>query len=65
MLSAIAGMIGTRHHAQLFLLRWVIPTEFFCECWPGTLILPVSASHITGMSKNFLRKKNMEIYAVL
>jgi hypothetical protein len=49
MLPAIAGMTGTHHHGQLFLMEMETHDLFFfffCSGCPGTMILLISASHI-------------------
>jgi hypothetical protein len=52
MLLAIAGMMGTCHLAQLFLLRWDLENFFL----PGLALKgspPISAFHIAKMTGMF------------
>jgi hypothetical protein len=41
----IAGMTGMHHNAQLFSIE-MESHELFCLGWLGTVILPISVSHI-------------------
>jgi hypothetical protein len=43
-------MTGTYHHAHLFKLLFIEikSQEIFCLGWFGTVILPISFSHIVG-----------------
>jgi hypothetical protein len=44
-LPAVAVMIAMCHGAQLFSVK-MVSYELFCLNWPGTIILPISASHV-------------------
>jgi hypothetical protein len=51
-LHADAGMIGVHHHTHHFSVE-MGSLKLFCPGWPGTTVLPFSASQvtkITGMS---------------
>jgi hypothetical protein len=37
------------HKAQIFMLRWGLRNVFYLG-WPGTAILPISASHVTWVT---------------
>jgi hypothetical protein len=43
MLPTIAGMTGTYHYTQLFSVEMGVSLTFFCM---GTMILPISVSHV-------------------
>jgi hypothetical protein len=40
---AVAEMIGVPHHIWLFSVK-MGSCKLFCQGWPGTIILPISAS---------------------
>jgi hypothetical protein len=48
MLPTVAGMTGLYHHAQFFSVE-MESRELVCLGWPGTMILPISASQVTGL----------------
>jgi hypothetical protein len=45
-ISCVAGITGEHHYN--WLIHWYRVSWTFCPAWPGTMILPISASQITG-----------------
>jgi hypothetical protein len=48
MLPLVTGITGAHHHTQLFSFQMGLRNFFFffSFCWPGTMILLISASHV-------------------
>jgi hypothetical protein len=60
-LPTIAGVMGTCHHAQLpslFPWGWGSP-KLFCLGWPGTVILPMSASQVAKITDRHFQRLSL------